>query len=175
MTHDDPKLTAYALNELDDADRAQVEAFLAHDETARRIVEETRQTAGLIARGLQSVQPVALTPQQRESITAASAKRTLSYQPTTSRFHSTWARWSLAAAACAALAAGGFVLLHGTPPKNVASTNVQWTAASQPESAAGGPGKASGGNPGPQTYEYGVKSESMVTGKATKDALSLGY
>jgi len=46
MTHDDPKLTAYALNELDDvADRARVEAFLAQDETARRIVEETRQTA----------------------------------------------------------------------------------------------------------------------------------
>ena len=45
MTHDDPRLTAYALNELDEADRAQVEAFIAQDETARRFVEETRQTA----------------------------------------------------------------------------------------------------------------------------------
>ena len=75
MTHDDPRLTAYALNELDPTDRAVVEAFLATDETARRLVEETRQTAAMLSQGLQSVATPtpALTAEQRQTIAAGSA------------------------------------------------------------------------------------------------------
>jgi Ca-activated chloride channel family protein len=105
MTHDDPKLTAYALNELDDADRAAVEAYLAGDETARRLVEETRQTAAMLARGLQSVQAPSLTEIQREAITAAAAggAKKLEYQAPRHLARRVWARWALAAAACVAV------------------------------------------------------------------------
>jgi hypothetical protein len=41
---DDPKLTAYALGELDEADRAAVEAQLAEDEASRKFVQEVRET-----------------------------------------------------------------------------------------------------------------------------------
>jgi Ca-activated chloride channel family protein len=50
--HDDPRLTAYALGELDPAETADVEALLANHEEARKLVEEIRQTAHWIADGL---------------------------------------------------------------------------------------------------------------------------
>src|SRR6266496_3056494 len=105
MTHDDPKLTAYALNELDNADRAAVEAYLATDESARRLVEETRQTAALLARGLQSVQAPSLTEMQRETIAAAAAggAKKLEHEAPRRLVRTVWARWALAAAACVAV------------------------------------------------------------------------
>lgn len=42
---DDPRLTAYALGELDESERADVEAILAESPEARQWVEEVRQTA----------------------------------------------------------------------------------------------------------------------------------
>lgn len=42
---DDPKLTAYALGELDAAERADVEALLARDPETKQLVEELQQTA----------------------------------------------------------------------------------------------------------------------------------
>src|SRR6266550_1591564 len=71
MSPDDPKLTAYALDELDGAERAEVEAFLKENEAARRFVEETRQTVAMLSSGLQSIEPPALTVEQRETIRAA--------------------------------------------------------------------------------------------------------
>ena len=49
---DDPRLTAYALGELDAADRAEVEALLADSPEARRFVEEIRATARLLTEQL---------------------------------------------------------------------------------------------------------------------------
>jgi len=46
---DDPRLTAYALNELSPAEREDVDALLRDDESARRIVEEVRAAANLLA------------------------------------------------------------------------------------------------------------------------------
>ncbi|MEQ2010039.1 MAG: zf-HC2 domain-containing protein, partial [Limisphaerales bacterium] len=46
LTPDDPKLTAYALGELDATERAAVEAALAHSPECRRAVEEIRALAG---------------------------------------------------------------------------------------------------------------------------------
>ena len=43
----DPKLTAYALGELDDTERAEVEAQLKESEAARRVVNEIRETQEL--------------------------------------------------------------------------------------------------------------------------------
>src|SRR3712207_4600501 len=47
-SHDETKLTAYALGELSEGDRAEVEAYLANDEAARREVEEIRKLAGVL-------------------------------------------------------------------------------------------------------------------------------
>src|SRR4051794_11392546 len=52
--HDDAKLTAYALGELNDADRAAMEARLATDEGARRDVEEIRALAATLKAQLES-------------------------------------------------------------------------------------------------------------------------
>src|SRR5262245_50848902 len=45
---DDPRLTAYALGELDDAERPEVEDRLSLDPEARRFVEDIRRTAELL-------------------------------------------------------------------------------------------------------------------------------
>lgn len=46
LTPDDPRLTAYALGELDDADRAAVEAALAADPALRAVVDDIRGFSG---------------------------------------------------------------------------------------------------------------------------------
>ncbi len=43
--YDDPKLTAYALGELDATEAAEVETLIADDVAARKVVDEIRQTA----------------------------------------------------------------------------------------------------------------------------------
>ena len=68
--HDDPRLTAYALNELDVAERAEVDALLAKDESARRAVEEIRATAGTLAAELGREPASSLTELQRTRIAA---------------------------------------------------------------------------------------------------------
>src|SRR4051812_22100310 len=65
---DDPRLTAYALGELDDADRAEVESALADDPSGRLAVEEIRATAQLLAEGLRREPSPGLAPEQREAI-----------------------------------------------------------------------------------------------------------
>ena len=66
----DPRLTAYALDELDAAERAEVEAQLAGDPERRRLVEEIRATARLLTEHLQNEPHPKLTPKQREAIEA---------------------------------------------------------------------------------------------------------
>jgi Ca-activated chloride channel family protein len=66
----DPRLTAYALDELDAAERAEVEAQLAGDPERRRLVEEIRATARLLTEHLQNEPRPKLAPEQREAIEA---------------------------------------------------------------------------------------------------------
>ena len=68
---DNARLTAYALGELDDAQRAEVEARLGRDPEARRIVEQTRRAAGLLAEQLAKEPAAALKPQHRAAVRAA--------------------------------------------------------------------------------------------------------
>ncbi|HYR91191.1 MAG TPA: von Willebrand factor type A domain-containing protein [Terriglobia bacterium] len=72
MTHinpDDPKWTAYILNELDDTERASLELELESSEEARMLVEELRLAADLTKIDLrQEVMVVPLTAQERETI-----------------------------------------------------------------------------------------------------------
>ena len=49
---EDPRLTAYALNELEPGERATVEAELNNNPECREAVEEIRRAAGLLSREL---------------------------------------------------------------------------------------------------------------------------
>ncbi|HYE19889.1 MAG TPA: VWA domain-containing protein [Tepidisphaeraceae bacterium] len=125
MTHDDPRLTTYALGELDALtadDLAEIEALLATDETARQAVEETRRAAASLKADLALGEALpALTTAQRQTIAAAATPtgapaRTLKLP---SR-RAAWVRWSLATAACAALAGAVAWNVFNAPDKPVA-------------------------------------------------------
>jgi Ca-activated chloride channel homolog len=72
LNHDDWRITAYALGELEGAERAEVEAFLESDEAARQAVEDVRGTANVLASELLETAQAApeLTSAQRQSIEA---------------------------------------------------------------------------------------------------------
>ncbi len=63
-----PRLTAYALGELDAADRAEVESQLEHCEESRATVDDVRETAELIRGELASEPTAALTETQRAAV-----------------------------------------------------------------------------------------------------------
>ncbi len=71
ISPDDPRLTAYALNEMEPAESAEFEKLLQSDETARQAVAEIRATSALLAGALESeptpvtaaaVRPAAILP-----------------------------------------------------------------------------------------------------------------
>ena len=68
--HDDWRLTAYALGELEGAERADVEARLAGDEGARREVEAIRSAASALAAQIQEAGSPVLTGEQRAAVIA---------------------------------------------------------------------------------------------------------
>jgi secreted protein with Ig-like and vWFA domain/anti-sigma-K factor RskA len=74
ITPDDPRLTAYVLGELDDADRAAVDAALAADPECRQAVEELRQTTAVLFEALQSEPVPALSDAQRTEIRRSAAR-----------------------------------------------------------------------------------------------------
>jgi Ca-activated chloride channel family protein len=66
---DDPKLTAYALGEIEDeSENAEIEALVSQSEDARRLVEEIRETASLLRKDLALEPSMELTGAQRERI-----------------------------------------------------------------------------------------------------------
>jgi Ca-activated chloride channel family protein len=75
---DDPRLSAYALDELEAGERAAVEALLAAEPLARAFVDELRVTAAALGAGLGSETAPGLTDEQRaviEARAAAAARR----------------------------------------------------------------------------------------------------
>ncbi|MFC1734555.1 von Willebrand factor type A domain-containing protein [Candidatus Hydrogenedentota bacterium] len=70
---DDPRLIDYALGELDDAERDAVEAALAEDEDARKIVKEIRVTAQAASEAMKAEPAPALTDEQRSNILETAA------------------------------------------------------------------------------------------------------
>ncbi len=68
---DDPRLTAYALGELDLTERAQVEAMLAESAEARTALEGIRETIALLSRELTFEPALTLTTSQREFLEQA--------------------------------------------------------------------------------------------------------
>src|SRR5262249_26993092 len=83
MTFDasDPRLTAYALGELDGSERAEIEAHLAGSAEAARFVDEIRETARLLTEQLRLEPSPGLAAAQREVI-----EINLRTQPTARRF-----------------------------------------------------------------------------------------
>jgi Ca-activated chloride channel family protein len=75
---DQVKVTAYALGDLDDAERPAVEALIAESEEARREVEEVRQAAAALREAFGSPPLHLLTREQRLAIEAAATRRATS-------------------------------------------------------------------------------------------------
>jgi Ca-activated chloride channel family protein len=65
---DEARLTAYALNELDAAERSEVEKVIAANAEARRWVEEVRQTARQLEKELSGEECPALTAEQTRAL-----------------------------------------------------------------------------------------------------------
>ena len=73
MNYDDPKWTAYVLGELDEVERAEVEALLESSAEARAFVEELRMASTLLKDELAPMASAALHPGQRATVQAAAA------------------------------------------------------------------------------------------------------
>ena len=71
----DPRLTAYALGELDAEDRREVTMLLETSPEAQAAVEEIRQAADLLTRELIDEPPLQLTNEQRQSVEQAMMTR----------------------------------------------------------------------------------------------------
>ncbi len=65
---DDPRLTAYALGELEDDEKADLEAILADSAEGRQVVEELRATARLLSETLSEEPSPGLASEHREAI-----------------------------------------------------------------------------------------------------------
>jgi len=72
---DDPRLTAYALGELDPPDREQIEQALAYSPELREEVEQIRQVAALLADELAAEPMPHLTPAQERALCLAAQPR----------------------------------------------------------------------------------------------------
>ncbi len=71
----DPKLTAYALGELDEQQRIEVEAEMNQSEELRRAVDEIRKTAELLTNELAGEPTATLTVDQRQAIESKAVER----------------------------------------------------------------------------------------------------
>jgi Ca-activated chloride channel family protein len=93
------KVTAYALDELEDDERAKVEEAIAASEAAQREVEEIRAAAAALREAFASAPRLELSPEQRRAIEAAAARESRPPAPRRVR----WLRWTGGLAAAAAV------------------------------------------------------------------------
>jgi len=105
----DPKLTAYALGELDDTERAEVEAQLKESEAARQTVNEVRKTAALLTRELKAEPALALSDDQREAIDAKARQVYGGGKKSTTAKRLALRRWWIPTSVAASLLIVGFV------------------------------------------------------------------
>lgn len=107
----DPRLTAYLLNELDDHERAEIEAALAHDDDARRELDSLRQFTTSLTDHLDAEPSPSLTVEQRLNLHA----QLLPKEPRLSLF--TWRPiWLAGGLTAAALILFAILLPKETPP-----------------------------------------------------------
>lgn len=79
MKLDEPKLTAYALGELDNDERRAIEVELDQSPEAREFVDETRDFAEVLSRELKAAPAATLTDGQRELVLARSGGKIVSF------------------------------------------------------------------------------------------------
>ena len=132
IDRNDPRLTAYVLNELDQAEKAAVEAALQESEKLRKEVGKIRQACGLLGESLLQEPDVGLKPEQIEQI-----EKAVRPQETTRPW---WFRPGLPVAASVLLAA----ILFGPgwverlqPSKEVQVSDQQHAAMEEMEEAEG--------------------------------------
>lgn len=106
---DDPRWTAYALGELDPAERARLDQVCATDAAARKYVEDIRALAGGLKTALATEPALELRPDQKVTLQAKAES------PSILRFPLHWAL-SLGAAAALVLIIG-YTLFETRPPQ----------------------------------------------------------
>ena len=70
---EDPRLTAFVLDEIDDSDRAEIEQLLETSTEARAAVKEIEETIGVLKEGLAGEPTPELTTEQRAVVVVADA------------------------------------------------------------------------------------------------------
>ena len=121
----DPRLTAYALGELDQSEHAEVEAAVNASDDLQKIVNEIRETAELVATELQGESFGLLSDEQRSTIEAKAAQ--LNGQVWTKTIKSPWLirRWyiptSLAASVLLTATLWQVYMPHLSPAQELAS------------------------------------------------------
>ncbi len=95
---DNPRLTAYALGELDPTETAAIEQQLKNDASLRQAVEEIRQAASMLRAELAGEAGPGLTELQRQRI--VQRPRAVTRTPFVFRARAIWSVTALAAAAC---------------------------------------------------------------------------
>jgi Ca-activated chloride channel homolog len=124
---DDPKYTAYVLGELNDAERAAVDAELHADPRVTALVAEIQTMTQSLAQELRSEALPALAKNQREEILAAANKPIVASR--SNGKHGRRIAWIMAISASLLLAAGGGWVLRGlsteTAIRSVSSNNMQ--------------------------------------------------
>lgn len=120
---------AYALDALDDLERAAFERHLASCESCRGEIDEFRETAARLADSTWSVPP----PRLRTDVLAAIAQtRQVSAPPAIPRSRrSGWRRWAAAVAAAAVLATGVGGTVYGVQERRVRDARQLAAAAAQ--------------------------------------------
>lgn len=103
MSHDDPKFTAYALNELDSNEAAEIERIIPGQPHASAEIAETREMAEILRGTLKAEQAPALGEHRRDAVLRAASIAGKSLQPSLENVAEPawWQRvgfWQLAAA-----------------------------------------------------------------------------
>ncbi len=132
-TPNDPKWTAYVLNQVSDAERQELEAELAENPGAREAVEELRDLCGLLSDSFAKDPDLSLDPLQKERIHQAARKKS-------TRGLSQW-RLPLVAAATVVIGLLGYqvkVLLSPPPLPSEDGYSIRLIESEPHDSFAGG-------------------------------------
>jgi Ca-activated chloride channel family protein len=139
---DEAKLTAYALGELDDLERESIAQLVAATESARREVEETRETAAALREALSTAPAYSLTLEQRRTIEAAAVRRPAASAPTGRLlWGSPWLRVTSVAAALATVVLA--VSVTSLQRRRVAQPSPRAVAAPPPPTTSSGAARLS--------------------------------
>jgi Ca-activated chloride channel homolog len=144
QSSEDPRVTAYALGELDGDERAAFEAQLAEDASLRAELEAVRKTAELLESELARAPELALSASQRKAIERAATKGAGATREPEKRRKLRWG-WALAAALPLLLSVGGLTVMSGSRKRGdeapIAIGSAQSPVVTYVDHAANAPGK----------------------------------